>query len=78
MWNELTEKELSKIPKLYETEDTTLGEKVIYEHFFIGNSDWYIAEYDGDDLFFGYAILGGDRLLAGTEGAEGGARVRGG
>jgi hypothetical protein len=32
--------------------------KVIYEHFFIGGCDWYIAEYDGDDLFFGYADLG--------------------
>ena len=22
--------------------------------------DWYIVEFDGDDLFFGYAILNGD------------------
>lgn len=64
MWNEPTKKQLSKIPKLYETEGTPLAEKKIYMHFFIGNSDWYIAEYDGEDLFFGYAILGGDREMA--------------
>ncbi len=29
-------------------------------HFFIGNCHWYIAEYDGEDIFFGYAILNGD------------------
>ena len=35
-------------------------EKQIYLHFFIGGSDWYVAEYDGEDLFWGYAILNGD------------------
>ena len=55
---------MARIPKLYETEGTPLGEKIIYEHFFIGNSDWYIAEYDGEDIFFGYAILGGDLEMA--------------
>ena len=33
-------------------------------HFFIGGCDWYICEYDGDDLFFGYAILNGDFINA--------------
>lgn len=33
---------------------------MIYLHFFIFGSDWYIAEYDGEDLFFGYTILNGD------------------
>lgn len=64
MWNEPTPRQLAKIPKLYETEGTPVGEKVIYEHFFIGNSDLYVAEYDRDDIFFGYAILGGDREMA--------------
>ena len=64
MWNEPTRKQLSKIPKLYETEGTPLGDKTIYMHFFIGNSDWYIAEFDGDDIFFGYAVLGGDHVNA--------------
>ena len=42
-----------------------LKDKIIHVHFFIGGYDWYIAEYDGDDLFGGYAILNGD-----TENAE--------
>jgi hypothetical protein len=58
MWNEPSPEDLAKIPKLYATEGTPLAEKIIYEHFFIGSCDWFIAEYDGDDLFFGYADLG--------------------
>ena len=64
MWNEPTFRQLAKIPNLYETEGTPLGEKLIHMHFYIGNSDWYIAEYDRDDIFFGYAILGGDHEMA--------------
>ena len=60
MWNEPTKKQLAKIPKLYETEEVPLREKMIYLHFFIGSCDWYICEYDGEDLFWGYAILNGD------------------
>ena len=64
MWNPPGESELRKIPKLYETEGTALGDKLIHMHFYIGNSDWYMAEYDGEDIFFGYAILGGDQEMA--------------
>ncbi len=49
------------MPKLYETEGTPLDEKLIYEHFFIGASDWLMAEYSPEErIFFGYAILNGD------------------
>ena len=58
MWNEPTAEDLKKIPKLYETEGIPAQDKIIYEHFFIGSADWYIAEFDGKDLFFGYANLG--------------------
>lgn len=52
---------MEKIPKLYETEDIPLRDKLIYEHFYIFNSDWYIAEYDlGEGLMFGFAILNAD------------------
>ncbi|MFZ4438055.1 MAG: DUF2958 domain-containing protein [Syntrophales bacterium] len=51
---------LAGIPKLYETEDTPLMDKLIHLHFFIGGSDWYIAEYDGNDLFWGFVCLNGD------------------
>lgn len=60
-WNTPKDSELAKMPKLYETEGTPLDEKLIYEHFFLGASDWLMAEYDPSDrLFFGYAILNAD------------------
>jgi hypothetical protein len=60
MWNTPTEDRLSRIPKLYETEHVPLQEKLIHLHFFIGSCDWYIAEYDGEDIFWGFAILNDD------------------
>lgn len=47
-----------KMPKLYETD----GKKVhpLSLHYFVGGCDWYIAEWDRQDQFFGYAILNGD------------------
>jgi len=44
MWNTPTEDQLSKIPRLYETEHIPAEEKLIYLHFFIGDCDWFIAE----------------------------------
>ena len=64
MWNEPNTKRLSIIPRLYNTEHISLKDRLIYLHFFVGGSDWYIAEYDGQDLFFGFAILNGDYLNA--------------
>jgi hypothetical protein len=64
MWNEPTSKRLSRIPRLYETENVPLKDKMIYLHFFIGGCDWYVAEHDGEDLFFGYAILNNDYQMA--------------
>ncbi|MGV8080987.1 MAG: DUF2958 domain-containing protein [Syntrophales bacterium] len=60
MWNEPSKERLERIPRLYETEDTPLPAKMIHLHFFIGGCDWYIAEYDGGDLFWGFACLNGD------------------
>jgi hypothetical protein len=62
MWNEPTKEQLAKLPRLYETENKPLKDKPIYLHFFIGGCDWFISEYDGEDLFFGYAILGDSRF----------------
>jgi hypothetical protein len=59
MWNEPTKSQLSKIPKLY-SQDGKGGETIIYEHFFLAGCDWFIAEYDGEDTFFGFAILNRD------------------
>ena len=60
MWNIPNSDRLNSIPRLYETEHTPLQDKLIYLHFFIGGCDWYVAEFDGDDLFWGFAILNND------------------
>ena len=60
MWNTPTANRLSRIPRLYETEPIPLQKKLIHLHFFIGVCDCYIAEYDGEDIFWGFAILNGD------------------
>ena len=64
MWNMPSKTRLERIPKLYETEHIPLKEKQIHLHFFIGGCDWYIAEYDGTDLFWGFAILNNDLQMA--------------
>lgn len=64
MWNVPTREELDRIPRLYQTEDIPLKDKLIHLHFFIGSCNWFIAEYDGEDLFWGYAVLHGDHLNA--------------
>ena len=60
MWNEPTDERLARIPKLYDTENLPLKDKAIHLHFFIGGCDWYIAEFDGHDLLWGFAILNDD------------------
>ena len=64
MWNTPSKQTLAKIPGLYKTEDVSLKGKQIYLHFFIGRSDWYVAEYDGDTLFWGFTILNNDLEMA--------------
>ena len=64
MWNLPHKSEFSQIPELYQTENIALKDKIIYLHFFIGSCDWYIAEFDGEDLMWGFAILGGDTVNA--------------
>ena len=64
MWNVPTEERLARIPRLYETEDIPLRDKLIHLHFFIGGCDWYIAEFNGKDTFFGFAVLNNDYEMA--------------
>jgi len=64
MWCVPDQKRLKAIPRLYTTEDIPFKDKLIYLHFFIFGCDWYIAEFDGDDTFFGYAVINGDLQLA--------------
>ena len=64
MWNTPSKKRLDRIPKLYETEDIPLKEKEIFLHFFIGDCDWFICEFDGKDMFWGFVVLNGDLEMA--------------
>ena len=64
MWNEPTKERLSKLPRLYETENVPLKEKLVHLHFFIGGCDWYICETDGKDLMWGFCILNADYDMA--------------
>jgi hypothetical protein len=65
MWNKPIEKRLAKIPQLYTTQNTLAKDKIIHLHFFIGGCDWYVAEYDGKDTFYGFVVLNGDKQNAG-------------
>jgi hypothetical protein len=60
MWNKPTKEQLAKIPKLYETENVSLEDKIIHFHLFIGGCDWFVCESDGSELLWGYAILNAD------------------
>ncbi len=61
MWNEPSREELEKLPRLYESEETPLSDKLIHMHFFLAGCDWYVAEYDPQEgILFGYAILNAD------------------
>lgn len=64
MWNEPTKETLARIPPLYATEGVPEKDKLIHLHFFIGGCDWYVTEYDGEDTFFGFAILNDDYEMA--------------
>lgn len=64
MWNEPSREILQNLPTLYQTENISLKDKLIHLHFFIFSSDWFIAEFDGEDLFWGFTILNNDLLNA--------------
>jgi hypothetical protein len=50
---------VTTIPRPYET-DNSEALHPLSLHYFAGDCDWYIAEWDRKDRFFGYAILNGD------------------
>lgn len=64
MWNTPSKQRLGQIPALYETESTDLQDKKIYLHFFLGGCDWYVAEFNGKNTFWGFVIMNGDLLNA--------------
>jgi len=62
MWNEPSEDVLEKIPRLFETEHIPIKDKLVYLHFYIADSHWWVVEYDGSDQFFCFCILNGDHF----------------
>ena len=60
MWNTPSPQRLDRIPRLYETESVSSQDKLIHLHFFIGGCDWFVAEFDSEDTFWGFVILNGD------------------
>jgi len=58
MWNTPTKKQLAQIPPLNSEAEVPADDIIIHLHFFMGAFDWYISEYDGQDIFFGFANLG--------------------
>jgi hypothetical protein len=64
MINEPTAEQLAKVPGLYETEHISIQDKIIYAHFFIGDSHWFLTEYDKQGLAFGFCILNGNFEMA--------------
>ncbi len=64
MWAKPTMQDLKRMPKLGETDGKSNATTIVKGHFFIGSCDWYITEFDGEDTFFGFAILNGDYQMA--------------
>ena len=60
MWNIPTKKELSEIPGLYENKNGKDYGAIVHMHFFVGACDWFVTEFDGEDIFYGFAILNND------------------
>ncbi len=57
MWNPLTKKQLTLIPKLREQDGTDFKELKVYAKMWLANFTWYILEYDvKDDLFYAFTV----------------------
>lgn len=55
----LTQEILAKLPPLYSQEKKGMDAEVVVKFFTPdAGATWFATEYDGEDLFFGYADLG--------------------
>ena len=54
----LTKEVVSRLPKLYATDNIKFNDKVLQVKFFTPDGDhtWYGVEYDGNDTFFGLVV----------------------
>ncbi|KQY61826.1 DUF2958 domain-containing protein [Nocardioides sp. Root140] len=49
---------LAQVPALYATDGVRVEEKLIHARFYCGAATWLMAEFDGEQLAFGYCDLG--------------------
>lgn len=50
---------LAAIPPLYATDGVRFEDKIIYVHYFVAAANWYVAEYDPEEMLaFGLCDLG--------------------
>jgi len=63
MLNPPPQEVLDQLPGLYANEksQTSIKGVILHVHFFVAGCDWWIAEYDGDDIFFGFVNLNDDQ-----------------
>jgi len=65
MKDEPSDEELRRLARLNANSNARWQDIMIYEHFFLGGSDWYLAEYNPSSrIFFCFAILNDDLLNA--------------
>jgi hypothetical protein len=57
MWSKPKKSDLKKIPALGAQDGKHTRDSIVYAHFFLAGMDWFITEHDGEDTFFGFAIL---------------------
>lgn len=56
--------EIEAIPAIYSQDGKPKNETIVHAHFFYGQSDWFITEWDKDEDAFGYVILNGDSQMS--------------
>jgi len=53
---------LDRLPRLYANKNarTSIPDIIIHLHFFCVFCNWWITEFDGEDIFWGFVNLGDD------------------
>ena len=58
MLNPPSSNALSRIPPLCATPSTPSEDTIIHGRFYLARCNWFAAEFDGEDEFFGFVCLG--------------------
>lgn len=61
----MTEELRKALPPIYANENIKSNDVKVIAHFFhpYGQGDWYVTEFDGEDMMFGWVAMGGDPEL---------------